>query len=308
MTDVLEHDVDVDPGVTERTEDRRRDPRLVGDPQQRHLGNVGLVRYRAHLLAYLHLAPSRDDCPRFVVERGSDADLHRVRLADLDRARMHDPSARGRQLEHLVVVDRRDHARVGDDARVGRVHARDVGEDLAAVGADRHGERDRRGVGAAATERRDVHVLGRALEAGDHHDVAAFELIEHALRDDVDDPRRAVRAARPDAGLRAGERDRRRARRVQRHREQRSGDRLAAAEQHVHLARRWIAGDAMRERDELVGGVAHGADHHHHLGAGHRMRLADPARNATQLDRRRDARSAVLLDHAGHDETSTRVP
>ena len=191
--------------------------------------------------------------------------------------------------------------------RVGGVHAGDVGEDLAVVGADRHRERDRRRVGPAATEGGDVHVLGRTLEPGDHHDVAALELVEHPLRDDVDDARGAVRAAGPNARLRTGQRDRRSARRVQRHREQRRGDRLAAAEQHVHLARRRIGGDAMGERDELVGGVTHGAHHHDDLGPGI-QRLADAARDSAQLHRRRDARSAVLLDDAGHGDTSTRVP
>ncbi len=143
VADVLQHDIDVDAGIPERTEDGSRHTGSIRDAQQRHLGDVGLVRYGAHLLTYLHLTPLGDDCPRFVVERGSDVDLHRVRLADLDGARVHHPSPRGRQLEHLVVVDRGDHARVGDEPRVRGVHARHVGEDFAAVGADGDGERDR---------------------------------------------------------------------------------------------------------------------------------------------------------------------
>ena len=73
-------------------------------------------------------------------------------------------------------------ARVGDDARVGRVHALDVGVDLAHVGAERGRERDRGRVGAAAAERRDVVVGGDALEAGDDHDLAGLERLAHAPR------------------------------------------------------------------------------------------------------------------------------
>ena len=211
--DVLEHDVDVDPGVTERPEDRRRHARVVRDAKDRHLGDVGLVRDGAHLLAYFHPVLLRDDCPRFVVERGSDANLHRVRLADLDGARMHHPRSGGGELEHLVVVDRCDHPRIGNDARIGGVHAGNVGEDLAVVGAIATASATAVVSEPPAAERGDVHVLGRALEPGDHHDVAALELVEHSLRDDVDDARGAVRAAGPDARLRAGQRDRRRARR-----------------------------------------------------------------------------------------------
>ena len=66
-------------------------------------------------------------------------------------------------------------ARVGDDARVGGVDARHVRVDLAHLGVHRGGERDGRGVRAAAAERRDV-LRGRdALEAGDEHDLVLVE-------------------------------------------------------------------------------------------------------------------------------------
>ena len=45
---------------------------------------------------------------------------------------------------------------VGDDPRVGGEDAVDVGVDLADVGVERRGQRDRGGVGAAAAERGDV--------------------------------------------------------------------------------------------------------------------------------------------------------
>ena len=62
-------------------------------------------------------------------------------------------------------------ARAGHDPRIGAEDAGDVGVDLADVGAERGGDRDRGRVGAAAAER--GHVLGvarDALEAGDEHD------------------------------------------------------------------------------------------------------------------------------------------
>jgi hypothetical protein len=48
--------------------------------------------------------------------------------------------------------------RLRDDARVGGEDAVDVAVDLADVGVEGGGERDRRRVGAAAAERRDVRV------------------------------------------------------------------------------------------------------------------------------------------------------
>ena len=98
-----------------------------------------------------------------------------------------------RHLEHLLVADRVQPARVGHDPRVGGEDAVDVGVDLADVGIERRGQRDGGGVRAAAAERGDVlGVLADALEAGDQHDVALVERGADPARGDVDDPGVAV--------------------------------------------------------------------------------------------------------------------
>ena len=77
-----------------------------------------------------------------------------------------------RHLEHLLVRDAVELARVGDDPRVGGEDAGDVGVDLAG-GAEGSGQRDRGRIGAAASERRHVHRVAReALIAGDEDDLA----------------------------------------------------------------------------------------------------------------------------------------
>ena len=85
---------------------------------------------------------------------------------------------------------------IGDDPRVGGVDARDVGVDLARVGAERGGERHRGGVGPAAAERRDVERGRHALEAGNDRDVAAGERLPDPVGADLDDLRLAVRPCR----------------------------------------------------------------------------------------------------------------
>ena len=85
------------------------------------------------------------------------------------------PAPGRRHLEHLLEGDDRQLARVGHDPRVGAEDAGDVGVDLADLGAERGGDRDRGRVRAAAAERRHV-VAGRdALEAGDEHDLVLVE-------------------------------------------------------------------------------------------------------------------------------------
>ena len=115
------------------------------------------------------------------------------------RPRVHDARADAGQLEHLVVADGVDLARLGHEARVGGVDAVHVGVDLAvdidaaarAIGCRRgscfidRGQGDGGGVRAAAAERRDVVVLVDALEAGDDDDLALVQGLPHALGGDL---------------------------------------------------------------------------------------------------------------------------
>jgi hypothetical protein len=74
-----------------------------------------------------------------------------------------------------------------DEPRVGGEDAVHVRVDLACVGAESGGERDRRRVRAAAAERRDVEVGGDALEAGDEDDPVGVERLVDPVRPDLDD-------------------------------------------------------------------------------------------------------------------------
>ena len=90
-------------------------------------------------------------------------------------------------------------AGVGDDPRVGAEHAGDVGVDLADLGADGGGERDRGRVRAAAAERRDVLGGRDALEAGDEHDAVLVERVADAVGAHVEDARLGVGRVGDDA-------------------------------------------------------------------------------------------------------------
>ena len=74
---------------------------------------------------------------------------------ELDRAHLQHLGAERRHLQHLLEGDLVQPPRLRHDARIGRIDAVDVGVDVAAVRADRRGDGDRAGVGAAAAERRD---------------------------------------------------------------------------------------------------------------------------------------------------------
>jgi len=77
-----------------------------------------------------------------VVEARAAVDDHAVVAGELDGAHLQDAGAARGHLEHLLVGDAVELARVRDDARVGGVDAVDVGVDLAYVGADAGRHRD----------------------------------------------------------------------------------------------------------------------------------------------------------------------
>ena len=156
--------------------------------------------------------------------------------ANSTAAHLQDARAARRHLEHLLVGEHVDLARVGHDARVGGVDAVDVGVDLADVGADAGGHGDRRGVGAAAAERGDRAVGVMPWKPATMTILPCVERLAHAVGTDLGDLGLAVDRVGDDADLRAGEGDRVVALGDDRHREQRDRDLLAGGQQHVHLA------------------------------------------------------------------------
>ena len=152
VRDVLHDHVDVDrPRPRSPGRSCAATPGPVGHVVDRHLRLVGVERDPGDQHAFhLVLAPPAPTCR---ARRSNDERTWSGtpwRRAILDRARLQHLGARRRQLEHLVVADHVDLARVRHDPRVGGEHAVDVGVDLADLGADRAGHRDRREVGAAA--------------------------------------------------------------------------------------------------------------------------------------------------------------
>ena len=85
---------------------------------------------------------------------------HLVRHRHLDRADHQHLGAERGHFQHFLEGNRCQPLRLGHDARVGGVDAVDVGIDVAAIGLDRRRHRHRRGIRAAAAQRRDRPVSG----------------------------------------------------------------------------------------------------------------------------------------------------
>ncbi len=299
--DVLDDHVDIDSGVRERPEHAPRYARLVGNAEDGHLGLPGVVCDAGHDCLFEHVFLLDDPRALFGGEGGADVELDPVVASVLDGAQHQHACSGGGQLEHLLVRDRVELANARDDPRVGGEDALDVGIDLAHVCVERGCERDGRGIGAAAAERRHVAVGGDALEAGDDRDLASLERLVHAAAPHLDDARLAVARIGHDARLRPGERHGVAAEVVDRHRDERDRDPLARCEQHVLFARVWIGRDLTRQVDQPVRRVAHRRNDHADLVA-RGCRLDNAERNAFDLVGSGDRGAAVLL----HDDAHTR--
>ncbi len=280
---VLDDHIDHDVAVGDGGEDAMADTGAVGDANE---GDPGLVLEQGgpaddHLAHPVGLG--NDPRPLGVTEAAAHHDRHVELPAKLDAARVHDAGAEASQLQHLVVADGVHLAGFGHDARVGGVDAIDVGVDLAIdVGQDSNpaclrgrigilphvagvvfhhgGEGDGGGIGAAPAQGGDVEVLIDALEAGHDDDLSLVEGLAHPGGGDALDACLGVGAVGDDADLGAGKADGLLAQGLDGHGQESDGDLLAGGQEHVHLAGRRVLGDLAGQLDQLVGGVAAGAD------------------------------------------------
>ena len=212
---------------------------------------------------------------------------------------MHDLRAAAGHLEEFVVGDRIDLARLRHHPRIAGVNAVHIGVDLANVGLQRRRDGDRRQVGPAAAERGDLPLVRLPLEPGDDADIPFLEVVFHLPRGDVGDLGFRVDAACDDAGLRAGERDRLAAERIDRHRGE--GDRglLAGGEEHIHLALGRAARNLAGELDQAIRHPRHRRNHHHHR-VPLPLRGEDPPRHIHDPLGIADGSAAEFLDDQCH--------
>jgi hypothetical protein len=105
------------------------------------------------------------------------------------------------------------------------------------------------------------------LEAGHDRHLPGGQRLTQAVAFDLPDlgPGVVVVGDDPDLAPREGRRVH--AEVGQRHDQQRHGDALPGADEHVVFAWRLGGAHGIGQVDEVVGGLAHGADHGHHVGA-----------------------------------------
>ena len=106
---------------------------------------------------------------------------HLVFAREFNGARLQDSCTFARKLEHIIVGNHVELARMRGNARVGRIDAVDIRIDLAHIRVETRCQSDRRRIRTTTTERSDVAIVRETLEACDHHDRTAFELFANAI-------------------------------------------------------------------------------------------------------------------------------
>ena len=157
-------------------------PGRSGTRPQRDLRVVARVGDAGDILLFHDLVLVHHQRARHVGEARQHLNAHPLVHRQLDAAGLQHLGADRGQLQHLLVADPRELARLRHDARIGGVDAIDVGVDVAAVGLQRRRQRHGRGVRAAAAQRGDAVVGADALEAGHHGDLARCHAADQLRR------------------------------------------------------------------------------------------------------------------------------
>ena len=170
-----------------------------------------------------------------VVETAAHLERHFEFFGEFDRAGLHDLGSATGHFEKLVVSDLLDLLGIRHHTRVAGINAVDIRVDLAHVGLESRRNGDGCEVGAAASKCGDLPLERLALESGDDADIALVEKFADLPWGDVGDFCLCVNTACDDSRLRAGERNRLAAERIDRHRGESDCGLLAGGEENIHF-------------------------------------------------------------------------
>ena len=299
LGNALDNHVDIDVAARDHGENSPGHPRFVPHIIDRYLGLVALEADAAnddvfHVRGFLFRGR-----PDVALEAGAHFEFDAEFLREFDRARLHYLGAGAGHFEQLVVGNLVELLGVGHDPRIAGEDSIDVGKDLAGVGIERAGQRDRGQVGAAPAEGRDCAVGILALKTGDDDDVVIGQQGMNLSRRDICDLRPGMRAVRQDARFRAGQGNGFPAEGVHGHGGQGARGQLAGGEQRIELALRRLRRSLARQLDQAVGHAGHGGDDGHDAATAP-LRFDQALGHLSDALGSSNGSAAVLLDDQAH--------
>ena len=294
LTGILYYHVDDDMRRRDRAEYLRRQARLIGHPDQGNLRFILVAghsgdQYIAHAVILLDQPGAFD-----IGKRRTDMHRHAVFFRKLDRADLQNLRAGAGELDHLIIGNLAQLARLRTDARIGGKDAFDIGVNLTSLGVEKRRQRHRAGVRAAPPQGRDVVIFIDPLETGDDDDFAGAQGLDDLGRVDAQDARLAVGVIGLDAHLMAQIGTGRLAGLFDRQTQQRDGHLLAGGDQDIFFPLIGNRRNLLGQGDQPVGLPGHGGNHHDDIVAG-AFRRRDFCRHDFDLVDGSDGRAAIFL-------------
>lgn len=148
---------------------------------------------------------------------------------------LHDTGAEFRHFQHFAVRNLVDFLRIGNDTRIGRVHAVNVGIDFTNISMDGTGNGNGCRIGTTAAERRNITMPRNPLETGNDDDIALIQCFHDAARFQCQDAAFIKSIAGLDAGLSTGKGNSLLAGFLESHSHEGDRDLFARRQEHVHF-------------------------------------------------------------------------
>ena len=214
----------------------------------------------------------------------------------------HARSAAGQQ-KHIIIGDAAVFHGIGMQTRVAVIDAVDIRINAAEIGVQEGRQRDRRRIGTAAAERRNIPGGVHALKARCQHDAPGPQLPLDAVAAQAQHPGAAVAAVRLQAHLPAAQAHGRDAEARQRQRAQADGDLLARGQQAVRLPSGAVRVDLPPAREQGIRCARLRREHGDDLVPG-AVGRGDAPRRAVQPPCVADGRAAELINDTSQENSS----
>ena len=260
----LQNDIHVDIFLRQQAENLKGHTRHIGNILHRQNSNVGVLCDTLDEHTF-HFGLLLNNGAGHRIDAGDNLQLDIVLFGQLNTAVVQHLRTQRGQLQHFIEGDFLQLGGLGDLARVSRVDALHIGENLAAVGVQGGSQCHGGGIAAAAAQRGDIVRTVQPLKACHNHHAVAGQLTLDTLGVQPLDTRLGVGAVGVEAGLPARQADGGDTQLLQGHRQQGNRDFLARGQQHIHLAVGRIGCDFRRLGNQVIGGVALRRDNHNHI-------------------------------------------
>ncbi len=302
---VLDDHVHINGLLGQGRDDAVSNPGPVGDADYGYLGLIAVQGYsRYDSVLHLYFLLLHNPGTAVAPEGRLDQQGHPVFPGQLHGPNLQHLGSQAGHLQHLLVGDLLQMARLGADMGIGGVDPVHVGINLANIRPESGGQGYRRGIGAAPAQGGDIPRFRHALEAGHYGDDSLAEGMLQLLPAHGEDPGLGMAGVGAQGQLEAQVGAGGAAQPVQSHGQQGGADLFAGGYQHVLFPLRGQRTKLPGQVKKTVGFSGHGGNHYGHL-VPLRPGGGDAAGYVPDMLRGGQGASTIFLDNQAHGRSLT---